>query len=669
MALNFDDIRGRITGQSQGLTDALGTKIGSDSPADNNSAQSPVGYLNQAGEFVSTKLSSNVNQSEFQNKSQEKEQPMENPVLSSSTPEQFSDKPRIGFVPVEYYLTGTEVYLQTPESLAGKIVTDTDEAKMYMKMSGRYGFYDGVRDPDYGFRYNLEDIQSTDAFSGNGNIFNITPKENEDPLYIGFEIRIKRESSPLFNGEMFAFLKRFDPGFNTEMSSKIAIAREFCEQAERFFAFDLPPIIPTWAQDVSPIFSSPTYKKRYYLNKVAGLDKLSESNTGSALSSFVKYRTDLITLTFKEDTTLSLGTLFSLYKQLYWSRLNGKNLIPENILRFDCQIILSEVRNFTRIVKSSSNGADLLRTLHDNVSRYVYDVYECQLFVDKHTHGDSVALSAIVTPEDPNVSFTYKYSNMRFERFNFAESKYKFISDRYLDSQKINSYDADRSVITEDGVTATTATTIKPIAHGVYGKDREMMEGNPDPSLLSLDGSIPGIDNTQTQSADQGTSVPPTDISSDAVSTNDLSSVSTPLAPETPAGSPDTTGGALNKLRSNQKIGDFLNKSGIDSRSSFSNTAANTGQSSNPAKDIFNKISGRSSGDSSNSSSVPQQASKFKLLTDSLNKVNTSFLKDSNGGTPQSSNQSIIANNSKVTDALNTFGGDSLSQRFGFLKK
>jgi hypothetical protein len=77
----------------------------------------------------------------------------------------------------------------------------------------------------------------------------------------------------------------------------------------------------------------------YYLKKVAGLKNLSESNTGDTKKYLVDYRKDLITLDFNEDVTLSIGTLAHLYKLLYWSKPNGKSIIPENLLRFNCDII------------------------------------------------------------------------------------------------------------------------------------------------------------------------------------------------------------------------------------------------------------------------------------------------------------------------------------------
>ena len=41
------------------------------------------------------------------------------------------------------------------------------------------------------------------------------------------------------------------------------------------------------------------------------------------------YREDVLKLTFTEDVSLSMGTLAHLYKLLYWSKPNGKNIVRE----------------------------------------------------------------------------------------------------------------------------------------------------------------------------------------------------------------------------------------------------------------------------------------------------------------------------------------------------
>ena len=79
-----------------------------------------------------------------------------------------------------------------------------------------------------------------------------------------------------------------------------------------------------------------------------------------------------------------------------------------------------------------------------NLSRYVYNLYECQFFFDKPTHSDSIDIANTPTVTDKyDVSFNYKFSNMIFERYSpsivntatasFVDNgTYKSISNREL---------------------------------------------------------------------------------------------------------------------------------------------------------------------------------------------------------------------------------------------
>jgi hypothetical protein len=101
-------------------------------------------------------------------------------------------------------------------------------------------------------------------------------------------------------------------------------------------------------------------------------------------------------------------------------------LIPENLLRFNCQIIISECRNFNRVKKSLATGN--LEVIKDNLSRYVYSLRECQFYFDKMPHDDQIDLSQPKTYDNVSVQFDYKYSAMKFERFvpqgNSGHGKY-----------------------------------------------------------------------------------------------------------------------------------------------------------------------------------------------------------------------------------------------------
>ena len=259
--------------------------------------------------------------------------------------------------------------------------------------------------------------------------FGETPWELNDPVFFGFDIVFEAGSSPLLNGSIIDFLNQYRSV--NELQSKIPVYEEFKNQFTKIFKTDLNVKVDynqvaftrtkTNAANLdgnSSIFE-PGKKSylAYYLKKISGLDALSESNKGDTLKYITDWKKDFIQLDFYEDVSLSLGALSHLYKLLYWSKPNGKMLIPENLLRFNCQIIISECRNFNRVKKSLATGN--LEVLKDNLSRYVYSLKECQFYFDKMPHGNDsdVGTQGPAIYDNHPVFFDFKYSSLKMERF------------------------------------------------------------------------------------------------------------------------------------------------------------------------------------------------------------------------------------------------------------
>jgi len=292
---------------------------------------------------------------------------------------------------------------------------------------------------DY-FRHGLQIIDNLNKMDDDGvnsrlSSFKSTPFENNDPVIFGFEIIIDDPSSPLLNGSINSFLDNYSN--ISEVASRIPVYEDFRQQFIKFFKTKTYAIVPDINDKDTKVITHMTkmrgasesesdsrdilsgYAKKaylgYYLKKVAGLEKLIESNTGAAKKYLADYNKDVISLSFTEDVSLSLGTLAHLYKLLYWSKPNGKGLIPENLLRFNCDIIVSEVRNFKRVRKAiDSNNIEVIK---DNVSRYIYSLKECQFYFNTMPHDNEVDLGSIKTFDNYTIQFDYKYSTVKFEKF------------------------------------------------------------------------------------------------------------------------------------------------------------------------------------------------------------------------------------------------------------
>jgi hypothetical protein len=268
-----------------------------------------------------------------------------------------------------------------------------------------------------------------------------TPEENNDPVIFGFDLIIDVEKSPLLNGSIDNFLNQFDS--IEEINSKKKVYSDFKIQFIKLFKTQTNINIDTTNsfllkntgrdnintisksdQNDSISFGKKAYMS-YYLQKIDGLKSLTESNGPDSFKYLVDYRKDKITLHFLEDVSLTMGTLSSLYKLLYWSKPNGKGIIPENLLRFDCKIIVSELRNFNR-VKASNSRVDVVK---DNLSRYVYELNECQFFFDSRPHEDSIDISKTTNYSDYSVSFDYKFSSSIYEKWNPTISRYQSYND------------------------------------------------------------------------------------------------------------------------------------------------------------------------------------------------------------------------------------------------
>ena len=260
-----------------------------------------------------------------------------------------------------------------------------------------------------------------------------TPYENNDPVLFGFEIIIDAASSPLLNGSVEDFITQFSS--ISEVGARKYVIVDFKQQFMKLFKTRGKVVIdadsnnnlkasitnngyPNLGEESKTnIFQSgrKAYMS-YYLKKIAGLEMLVESNSPAKKKYLADYRNDVLKLTFNEDVSLTLGTLSHLYKLLYWSKPNGKNIVPENLLRFNCEIIVSEIRNLNRVRKAIDTNN--LEVVKENVSRHIYSLRECQFYFDQPPHDTEIDMSQPSKEFDSlTVTMDYKYVTSKFERW------------------------------------------------------------------------------------------------------------------------------------------------------------------------------------------------------------------------------------------------------------
>lgn len=367
----------------------------------------------------------------------------------------------------------------------------------------------GDQATDY-FRHGLHIIDNLTPLDDDGstnlrlNNFKGTSYEHNDPVMFGFEIIFDDIESPLLNGSVIDFLNNYSS--INEVAARIPVYEDFKNQFTKFFNTKANVRIDQDVLHVTRLRRSgypeaendlnlrQGSKKKsylnYYLKKIDGLDKLIERNTPDEKKYLQEYNKDIITLTFDEDLTLNFGTLARLYKLLYWSKPNGKGMVPENLLRFNCDIIISEVRNYNRVRKILSGDKQSLGDIEfikDNVSRYVYSLSECQFYFDTVPHDTSIDLSDIkVYSNSATVKFDYKFSTTKFERWvpysENGDGAYAGYDEGAI--WKIGSSRSSGSVNSSSSASNKSFMSISKPTSGVptrdnWGKDKNYLPDNP----------------------------------------------------------------------------------------------------------------------------------------------------------------------------------------------
>jgi hypothetical protein len=277
----------------------------------------------------------------------------------------------------------------------------------------------------------------------------------EDPTILGFSLRIDYNSSPLFKlpkGDLSAGDKKANSQFNDSPSetsddenkstaldtkqetppknSAIEFIDKYksqhrelvmCEQYLEEFTRTAKKIFeaPETIKDELPSYNNPKNEipfKNHYIHEIKGLEKLdnhfveySETNKGHETLEF----------TLGEDVRMFTNRMKFLYKNLTWSYNMGKKLIPENKLRFNLYIKVSDIRKFT----SGFNK----KIVEDKYSRVIYELKDCEFLFDESLNPSSLKMGGFngVNNSYANLTMKIKYRkvNRIFYSHMFANTK------------------------------------------------------------------------------------------------------------------------------------------------------------------------------------------------------------------------------------------------------
>ena len=298
-------------------------------------------------------------------------------------------------------------------------------ANQFSKYNSEYVLKNFFKDRDtYNFKHGLEvGLSSNMGQNSTGNaIMNL----DEDPTIFGFDIVILNGSS-LFN-DMESFFQFGEDNNITDIIGRTEIYNDFIKQFSKFFNVD-DSIFPEFKLDGK--FNS---FKSHYLNGILGLSKLIHSNGvgGKNLAKTDKkemtdFGTDKLTVKLSEDVGVNGGYLAATYRNFIYSKKNGRQVIPENLLRFDMAIIVSEIRNFNKVSNAYAKVSvetDSIKQLKDNVSRYIFTLYDCQFDFNDYSFEDEISQAGF-GESAPDVSkglsfdIYYKYVGFEMEKMDF----------------------------------------------------------------------------------------------------------------------------------------------------------------------------------------------------------------------------------------------------------
>jgi len=191
---------------------------------------------------------------------------------------------------------------------------------------------------------------------------NFQDSDYEDPTYLGFTIEIDTETSALFK-DVEPFLQKHG-ATRSELNARILVYKDFTSKIIQMFKSQ---------ESIEKDGDEAVFIKQHYINSVKGFDNLSKK--------FNKWREDKLTVELHEDITMYSTYIANLYNNLVYSYENGRQLIPENLLKFNLKIKISEIRNLTSLAKlKSTNPTDqqIVDGLKNNITCLVYTLYDCE---------------------------------------------------------------------------------------------------------------------------------------------------------------------------------------------------------------------------------------------------------------------------------------------------
>lgn len=295
----------------------------------------------------------------------------------------------------------------------------------------------------------------------------------EDPTLLGFTIELD-EQSALFT-QVLPFLEKHAPT-RTEMQSRISVYKEFVSKIRKMFN----------SQDsVRDAKDKAEFTKQHYINSISGMDNLSKK--------FIKWREDKLSIELYEDISLFTSYITHLYNNLIYSYENGRMIIPENLLKFNMYIRISEIRNLTSI-GFLKNGQNTAKGLKNDITCIVYKLYDCEFdFFNSRPFQDNITQAGIdaTFPATSIVNMDLYFKSVARQIFNPLVTNALSMNDNKVDLDvKIvgdNNSSSTNGQQTQDNTTQVNSGNVDNETYtvSVYNQEAFLNQPNKKPTSFS----------------------------------------------------------------------------------------------------------------------------------------------------------------------------------------
>jgi hypothetical protein len=247
----------------------------------------------------------------------------------------------------------------------------------------------------------------------------------EDPTVLGYALKIDYDNSPLFTAKdtkasIHDFIDSYR-GLHSELEYVETYWDEFTKGARLIFES-----IETLSNANDRYRSTPY--KNHYVSRIDGLDKLDNM--------FVSTRDDgtmdELKLTLYEDVRMFSTHLAMLYNNMVFSYHMGKRLVPENLLRFNLYIKMSDQRPFTH---GTTDGDPMRDAIRNQYSRVIYELRDCE-FVFENNLPSTLTMGGLGVTDASFASVNLKIKYRKVNRFFYSSlfdgnMRESVISDKY----------------------------------------------------------------------------------------------------------------------------------------------------------------------------------------------------------------------------------------------